>query len=158
VRFADASAAQQAAQLSGAMIDGHSIEVELDTRSKDGTKIMVHGLPPAYDWKRLKDYFKQCGTVIFAEFKKPWGAWGAAPSAGQAEDVPTPKKAAWWEPTEAKWWGASHSGTEQAWDTVAPAAAAPTSDEQAPWTNGATLVAARGLRLRRGRQPAPSRP
>jgi len=70
VRFSDVNATQQALTLNGSALEGQAISVELDARSKDGTKIIVRNLPDGIDFRRLKDFFGQCGPVAFADVKR----------------------------------------------------------------------------------------
>jgi len=79
VRFSDPTAARRAAGQSGTVVDGHAIQVELDAKSKDGTKVAVRGLPMGLDCNRLKALFQGCGLVKFADVKDP----NAPPRTGQ---------------------------------------------------------------------------
>jgi len=72
VRYDDASHAQQAAQLlNGSLIAGGPIEVQLDANSKDGTKLLISGIPAGVQWQEVKDHFAQCGPVGFAAVNDP---------------------------------------------------------------------------------------
>jgi len=67
VRYDNPSHAQDAAErLSGSLLMGAAIAVELDVSSKDGSKVFVHGLPNGCQWQELKDHFGQLGPVAFA--------------------------------------------------------------------------------------------
>lgn len=69
IRFADVQAAQASLELNDTEIAGAFIAVELDPRSKDGTKIVVRGLPLTVRWEDLKTHFSGCGQVAFANVK-----------------------------------------------------------------------------------------
>lgn len=72
VRYDDPAVSQQAmALLNGtAMEGGGEITVTMDPRSKDGSKLIVTGIPPGTGWQELKDHFAQIGTpVAFAALK-----------------------------------------------------------------------------------------
>lgn len=69
LRFSDAMSAHKAVALSGTDVGGQHIVVELDARSKDGTKVMVKGLPPTVTKEDLREFFGTCGHVAFATVK-----------------------------------------------------------------------------------------
>jgi len=70
VRFEDPACAQQAQLLlNGSSIGGAEIAVKVDLTSKDGTKIIVTGIPLGIEWQELKDHFGAVGTVAFCNVK-----------------------------------------------------------------------------------------
>mmetsp|Transcript_105227 Transcript_105227/g.285753 ORF Transcript_105227/g.285753 Transcript_105227/m.285753 type:complete len:430 (-) Transcript_105227:58-1347(-) len=89
VRFADPMSAQSAVAMTGFALGGSAITVVLDPTSTDGTKVNVTGFGPQVMWQELKDFFKQCGAVVFADVKgkssgKGWGkGQGSGPSIGE---------------------------------------------------------------------------
>jgi RNA recognition motif-containing protein len=65
IRYDTAEAAQQAmAALQGSSMGGSEISISADSSSKDGTKLIVTGVPPGSGWQELKDHFKQAGLPI----------------------------------------------------------------------------------------------
>jgi len=88
VRFNTAEAAQEALMLNGTDLGGGIIAVQLDERSKDGTKVHVSGVPSSLDWGSLKTHFASCGKVEYANVKKVTGT----PCVGQAR-FETPEEA-----------------------------------------------------------------
>lgn len=67
VRYETADAAAQAMQmLQGTVMEGSNdpISIQPDPNSKDGTKLLISGMPPGTDWKELKDHFRQVGQPI----------------------------------------------------------------------------------------------
>jgi len=52
--------------------------VQLDERSKDGTKIVVKGLESSIKWGALKSFFAECGQVVYADIIS-----GSTPCVGQ---------------------------------------------------------------------------
>merc|ERR1740121_2347437 len=80
IRYDDASHAHIAIQsLNGSPFGDSTISVQYDQSSKDGTKLMVTGMPPGTKWQELKDHFKAIGTVAYAGFKtssEDSGGWG----------------------------------------------------------------------------------
>merc|ERR1719491_2760848 len=81
IRYDDPMHAQMAvSDLNGSTFSGSTITVRLDTKSKDGTKLVVEGVPSGTEWQELKDHFSQMGTVAFA------GVKGAAKGNGKGGD------------------------------------------------------------------------
>lgn len=67
VRFETAAAATNAlAMLNGTTMEtgGGPLAVSLAPNSKDGTKLLVSGMPPGTEWQELKDHFKKVGEPI----------------------------------------------------------------------------------------------
>merc|ERR1719329_1871186 len=82
IRYDNPLHAQMAvAMLNGSAFNGGMITVNWDMNSKDGTKLIVEGIPPGTEWQELKDHFAQMGTVAFA------GVKGAAKGKGKGGDV-----------------------------------------------------------------------
>lgn len=72
VRYDNPSLARVAVEkLSGSLLHGAQLSVELDVSSKDGSKVFVHGIPTGCQWQELKDYFGQIGQVAFAAIVGP---------------------------------------------------------------------------------------
>merc|ERR1719401_380178 len=69
VRFGSQEAAQKALQLNGSELKGSIIDVDMDQYSKDGTKIVVSGIPPGVQWIELKEHFLVAGPVVYAAVK-----------------------------------------------------------------------------------------
>jgi len=69
LRFRQAESVEQALQLNGTEYGGSLISIEVDTKSKDGTKIIIRGLAANTQWAHLKDHFTMCGEVVFADIK-----------------------------------------------------------------------------------------
>merc|ERR1719512_478760 len=69
IRFSSPASAQQAVQFSGGELGGQSITVELDVKSKDGTRVLVTGLPETVTKHDLKSSFSQCGQIAFADVR-----------------------------------------------------------------------------------------
>lgn len=66
VRFANGESAQMALQLNGSDLKGGIISVALDQKSKDGSKIIVSGIPASCEWQQLKEHFLRAGAVLYA--------------------------------------------------------------------------------------------
>uniref|UniRef100_A0A7S1RY35 RRM domain-containing protein n=1 Tax=Alexandrium catenella TaxID=2925 RepID=A0A7S1RY35_ALECA len=49
----------------------NTMAVMMNQTSKDGTKVIVHGLPTGIEWQELKDFFKQYGQVAYAAVRQP---------------------------------------------------------------------------------------
>merc|ERR1719464_616561 len=60
-------------QLNGSVLGGAQIWVRLDANSKDGTRLIVSGIPSHVQWQELKDHFATIGQVAFAEIRKGKG-------------------------------------------------------------------------------------
>lgn len=89
VRYETAEAAALAVeQLTGSSFKGVPIIVEIDATSMDGTKVLVHGLPPSAQWQDLKDHFKESGTVKYAgiEGQAPFASGGFATGKRKREE------------------------------------------------------------------------
>jgi len=70
VRYDDPSHAQQAViELNGSTLGGGEITVIQDTKSQDGSKLIVQGIPAGIEWQELKDHFASLGQVAFADVK-----------------------------------------------------------------------------------------
>jgi len=70
VRYEDPKAAERAViELSGSTMNDLPIQVELDAKSKDATRIIVTGVPSEAEWQELKDHFGKIGKVAFADVK-----------------------------------------------------------------------------------------
>eukprot|EP00927_Polykrikos_kofoidii_P072556 TRINITY_DN6865_c0_g1_i1.p1 TRINITY_DN6865_c0_g1~~TRINITY_DN6865_c0_g1_i1.p1 ORF type:complete len:859 (-),score=142.58 TRINITY_DN6865_c0_g1_i1:92-2668(-) len=83
VRYTEAAFAHQAIQMyNGTIFNGVQISVVLDRMAKDGTRVLVMGLPPGTFWKDLKDHFAQVGSVAFAGIKPTGQQSGTHASAG----------------------------------------------------------------------------
>jgi len=68
VRFDDPAACQQAiAMLNNTDLGGNNINVQLDMKSQDQTRLIASNLHPALEWQEVKDYFSQAGRVAFVE-------------------------------------------------------------------------------------------
>merc|ERR1712032_243992 len=68
VRYDDPAHTQQAlTSLNGSFIGGTQIFLQIDAKSTDGSKLIVHGLTPGIGWQELKDHFAPIGTVAFAQ-------------------------------------------------------------------------------------------
>merc|ERR1719313_3020292 len=60
VRYDTAEMASTAMQLlNGTSMHGSEIEIIVDPNSKDGTKLIVSGMPSGIGWQEMKDHFKQ---------------------------------------------------------------------------------------------------
>lgn len=79
VRFSTAEGAAAALELSGTVLEEHTIGVCIDERSKDRTKVVVSGLPQNLDKELLKAFFSSAGEVAFAGIKNA----GGTPCVGQ---------------------------------------------------------------------------
>lgn len=68
VRYDSSAAAQQAMHmLQGTEMGfGCKVSISMDASSKDGTKLIVTGIPPGSGWQELKDHFNQAGQVAYA--------------------------------------------------------------------------------------------
>jgi len=73
VRFSSPEAVQQALLLHGTDFMGSTIGVELDEKSKDGTKVIVTNILQSHGWQDLKDHFGTCGTVVFTNVAQATG-------------------------------------------------------------------------------------
>lgn len=70
IRYDNPFHAQMAiGMLNNSAFNGGTISVDWDANSKDGTKLIVRGIPPGSEWQELKDHFGQMGTVAFADVK-----------------------------------------------------------------------------------------
>jgi len=79
LRFESAASVNLTLQLNGTQFQGVTIGVELDAKSKDGTKINITGLTSQHKWQDLKNHFAACGAIAFCDLK----AGGDAPVVGQ---------------------------------------------------------------------------
>eukprot|EP00933_Yihiella_yeosuensis_P061570 TRINITY_DN6439_c2_g1_i1.p1 TRINITY_DN6439_c2_g1~~TRINITY_DN6439_c2_g1_i1.p1 ORF type:complete len:581 (-),score=132.50 TRINITY_DN6439_c2_g1_i1:275-1939(-) len=80
VRYAVAQHAQIAAQsLHGTMLGRSQILVQLDLKSQDGTRVLVHNLPAGTSWQALKEHFGQIGHVVFSQVHRGESPRGGAP-------------------------------------------------------------------------------
>jgi len=70
LRFETVEAVHQALELNGSEYMGSIINIELDAKSVDSTKILIHGLAPGTEWQKLKDHFGVCGKVCFVQVKQ----------------------------------------------------------------------------------------
>lgn len=55
------------AMLNGADMNGFPLTMVADRSSKDGTKVVVSGIPPGVEWQDLKDFCAQGGRVAYAK-------------------------------------------------------------------------------------------
>jgi len=86
VRFEDPQSSQMAIQnLTGTMINGSQIHVELDMRSPDGVKVLVSNLSPGTTWQDVKDVFAQCGAVAFCNINQKDGSKPSLRAAANAK-------------------------------------------------------------------------
>lgn len=70
VRFDTPHAAQVACQqMNGAPLSGAPLQVSMDANSKDGTKVLVTGIPLGVEWQELKDHFAPVGSLAFVEIR-----------------------------------------------------------------------------------------
>mmetsp|Transcript_43301 Transcript_43301/g.114032 ORF Transcript_43301/g.114032 Transcript_43301/m.114032 type:complete len:202 (+) Transcript_43301:3-608(+) len=70
VRYVSPMHAQSAVEsLNGSSFHGGTLNVLFDQFSKDGTKLIVSGVPAGVGWMELKEHFKAIGSVAFAGFK-----------------------------------------------------------------------------------------
>lgn len=67
------------------MILGAQISVSADSRSQDGTKLLISNLPAGVEWQELKGHFAQCGEVAYAGVFGPGEVWMATPA--EAEEA-----------------------------------------------------------------------
>lgn len=82
VRFTTPQHAQQAVMaLNGSFLRGGQIFLQLDPMSQDGTRLVVHNVPPGVTWKELKEHFVNIGPVAFAQVKPPQTVAPAVPAA-----------------------------------------------------------------------------
>merc|ERR1740121_1527389 len=81
--------AEQALQMHGTLLRGQEINVSMDEKSKDFTKLIVRGLPEEVKWDELKAHFSGVGKVAFADVKHR----GNAPCVGEVR-FSTPEQAA----------------------------------------------------------------
>jgi len=73
VRMETVAEAQKAVDiLNGTEFGGSVISVVVDRTSKDGTRLLVNGLPLSCAWQEVKDLFAQVGAVAFVS--RPTGA------------------------------------------------------------------------------------
>merc|ERR1712113_1364852 len=71
VRFDTPMSAQNALMhLNGSILNGTVIQIGLDERSQDGTKLCVNNLAAGTSWQDLKDHFGQAGQVAFAQVRR----------------------------------------------------------------------------------------
>jgi len=70
VRFAASSEAERALEFNGTLLHAVPITVQADVTSKDGTKVLVQGLPDGISHEELRDHFSGAGTVLFVG--RPW--------------------------------------------------------------------------------------
>merc|ERR1719343_518293 len=67
VRFNTPMGAQNALMhLNGSILNGAMVQIGLDERSQDGTKLCVNNLAAGTSWQDLKDHFLQAGQVAYA--------------------------------------------------------------------------------------------
>eukprot|EP00747_Dinoflagellata_sp_TGD_P033796 gnl/TRDRNA2_/TRDRNA2_136844_c0_seq2.p1 gnl/TRDRNA2_/TRDRNA2_136844_c0~~gnl/TRDRNA2_/TRDRNA2_136844_c0_seq2.p1 ORF type:complete len:309 (+),score=49.13 gnl/TRDRNA2_/TRDRNA2_136844_c0_seq2:295-1221(+) len=67
IRMANADEANKAhSRMQGYLLKGWPMEVKLDPKSQDGTKLIVENLAPDVKWQDLKDAFKPFGKVEYA--------------------------------------------------------------------------------------------
>lgn len=89
VRYDDPAHAQTAmTSLNGSFLGGCQIFIELDPKSSDGAKIIVHGLLPNIGWQELKDHFSPVGTVAFAQIHTKGGFKGIGKGFGPVGAIP----------------------------------------------------------------------
>lgn len=70
VRYDKAQHAKVAIQkLNGKQLKGSVLSIELDPKSQDQTKLLVHGIPRGAEWQELKDHFGQIGPVAFTDVR-----------------------------------------------------------------------------------------
>eukprot|EP00811_Abedinium_folium_P026822 NODE_3994_length_1951_cov_8.578399.p1 GENE.NODE_3994_length_1951_cov_8.578399~~NODE_3994_length_1951_cov_8.578399.p1 ORF type:complete len:344 (-),score=98.92 NODE_3994_length_1951_cov_8.578399:446-1477(-) len=69
VRYDSVADARNAARvLNGVELrKGFPLSIQMDQRSKDGTKLIIQGIPGGIEWQEMKDHFAQIGVVAFAE-------------------------------------------------------------------------------------------
>jgi len=72
VRYDDPSVSVQAVDFfNGSELMGSVLTVEADPKSKDGSKLLIQGIPQGAGWQELKDHFAGIGTpVAFANINK----------------------------------------------------------------------------------------
>jgi len=72
VRYDSPEEAQRAVEsLDGSELGGVKVSVMLDQSSKDGSKILVTGLPTGVPWQTVKDYCSQGGQVAYVNVRQP---------------------------------------------------------------------------------------
>lgn len=76
-------ALQAVEELDGSILAGSKISLSLDAGSKDGTRIIVSGVPQGTEWQELKDHFSPIGTVGYAGIKGATGAGAGTPAASR---------------------------------------------------------------------------
>eukprot|EP00975_Prorocentrum_lima_P065013 12900869-Prorocentrum_lima.AAC.1 len=57
--------------LEGSVLGKATLAVSVDNSSKDGTKLIIRGLPVETQWQDLKDRCSQAGQVAFVAIKPP---------------------------------------------------------------------------------------
>lgn len=67
IRFTDKTSVDLALGLYGSVCNGVELQVELDAKSTDGTKVRVLGLPAGFSSKLLKQHFEEVGEVAFCK-------------------------------------------------------------------------------------------
>mmetsp|Transcript_97595 Transcript_97595/g.271522 ORF Transcript_97595/g.271522 Transcript_97595/m.271522 type:complete len:545 (+) Transcript_97595:100-1734(+) len=92
VRYASSGEAEAALQLHGSEVQGKPVSVSVDPASKDGTKVLVSGLPAVVDCEELKAHFSGVGAVIYAGPPKKPGGKGPANGIGEVR-YETPEEA-----------------------------------------------------------------
>lgn len=66
VRFdSNQSAALALKKMKGVKLQGCQLDLRLDANSKDGTKLLIAGLPEGIEWQELKDHFAAIGDLAF---------------------------------------------------------------------------------------------
>jgi len=79
VRYKSPDEAEQAvALLNGSRLEDSTLEVRFHPHSSDRTKLQVLGVPAGTQWQELKEFFLQCGNVIFAEVVRPGAPQGVS--------------------------------------------------------------------------------
>jgi len=74
VRYDDPAHAHLAmTSLNGSFLGGAPIYIEMDPKSSDRAKLIIHGLTPGTEWQELKDHFAVAGTVAFAQIHTKGG-------------------------------------------------------------------------------------
>ncbi|CAE8616326.1 unnamed protein product [Polarella glacialis] len=79
VRYSSPDSAKTALRrLDGGIVRGTRVTVKADNTSKDGTKILVMGLPGGCSWQELKDFMQDAGAVAFCKVEAAPGGLPAA--------------------------------------------------------------------------------
>lgn len=55
--------------MNGVPLNGSPLSLRLDEQSKDGTRILVEGIPDGVEWQELKDHFAQVGNLAFVNIR-----------------------------------------------------------------------------------------